>query len=135
MTPTQQSQILEAHSVLPGSCRYAPATPEQLAAFEAEFGAIPSDFRWYLGAWGGGVVGSEWVDDITRLRNSHLKFRREAAMASGWKKKDLFVIGWDGSGNPMGIDAGTGRVIVEDHDFGGVHVLADSLAEFLLRNR
>ncbi|HZP61145.1 MAG TPA: SMI1/KNR4 family protein [Opitutaceae bacterium] len=135
MTPAQQSQIREAHSALPEGCRYVPATSEQLSVFEAEFGAIPADLRWFLGVCGGGIVGSERIDDITRLRKSHLKFRREAAMANGWKKKDVFVVGWDGSGNPMGIDQVTGQVVVEDHDFGGVHVIAGSFIDFLLQKR
>jgi len=45
--------------------------------------------------------------------------------------RGVFVIGWDGFGNPYGIDAATGRILVEDHNFGGIHEMAASFAEFL----
>lgn len=44
---------------------------------------------------------------------------------------DVFVIGWDGGGNPFGIHIESGRIIVEDHDFGGIHDMAKSFAAFL----
>jgi hypothetical protein len=43
------------------------------------------------------------------------------------------VIGWDGAGNPFGIEQATGRVVAEDHNFGGVHELAQSFVTFLQR--
>jgi hypothetical protein len=39
----------------------------------------------------------------------------------------VFVIGWDGGGNPFDIQATSRKVLVEDHDFGGIHEMADSL--------
>jgi hypothetical protein len=35
--------------------------------------------------------------------------------------------------NPFGISTKTGEVVVEDHDFGGIHVLAPSFEIFLAR--
>lgn len=135
MTPEAQNRIVKAHLALPEACRHRPASETELAEFESVFGAIPEEYRWYLAACGGGVVGSERVDDIVRLKISHQKFRREAVPPKGWKKKDMFVIGWDGSGNPMGIDPGTKRVVVEDHNFGGVHVVADSFSDFAFQKK
>lgn len=112
------------------ACRSKPASEVALCAFEAEFGEIPEDYRWYLAECGGGGVHSERLDDIETLKKSHLKFRREVALANGWKKKDGFLIGWDGSGNPMSLDFSTGEIVVEDHHFGGMHVVATSFAEF-----
>ena len=134
MTTEEQRRIREAHYKLPVACRSKPAGEAVLAAFEAEFGAILPDYRWYLAECGGGIVRSERLDDIEALKKSHLKFCREAAMANCWKKKDGFVIGWDGGGNPMLIDRVTGELVVEDHDFSGVHVLADSFAEYCLKS-
>jgi hypothetical protein len=134
MTAQEQVRIRDAHRALPDSCRSRPASETELLAFEKEFGPIPDDYRWYLAICGGGVVRSEWLDDIEKLKKSHVKFRREAAMANGWKKKSGFLIGWDGSGNPVSIDQSTGEILVEDHDFGGVHVVASSLAEFCLKS-
>ena len=48
--------------------------------------------------------------------------------------QDVFVIGWDGSGNPFGIQLGSGAILVEDHDYGGIHTLANSFSEFLKLN-
>jgi hypothetical protein len=45
----------------------------------------------------------------------------------------VFLIGWDAGGNPYGIRRGTGEVVVEDHDFGGVHTKAPSFGDFLAR--
>lgn len=133
MTAEEQDRIREAHRALPSACRSERATETALRAFEEEFGPIPADYRWYLAECGGGVVRSEWLDGIEALRKSHAKFRVEAAHATGWKKKDGFLIGWDGGGNPMSIDRDTGEVVVEDHDFGGVHAVARSFADFCLK--
>jgi hypothetical protein len=133
MTAEEQSRIRTAHYALPAACRSKPASEAALSAFEAEFGAIPADYCWYLAECGGGVVHSERLDDVEALKKSHLKFRRESTMANGWKKKDGFVIGWDGSGNPVLVDRATGEVVVEDHDFGGVHVVAESFADYCLK--
>ena len=43
----------------------------------------------------------------------------------------MFVIGWGGGGNPYGIRRSSGEIVAEDHDFGGVHVMARSLGDFL----
>lgn len=109
----------------------APATEPELRAFESEFGPIPAEFRWFLAACGGGPVGSEWVDSIRELPATHRKFRSEFGPPRGWTLAEVFVIGWDGSGNPFGIHAPSGRVLVEDHDFGGIHEMAQSFRGFL----
>jgi hypothetical protein len=105
--------------------------PGQLEEFERTYGPIPAAARQFLRQCGGGPVGSEWVDGIEHLSESHRKFRRECG-PGGWRNIDVFVIGWDGAGNPIGIDAAA-AVVVEDHNFGGAHVLAASFEEFLSR--
>ena len=133
MTPATQKRLLAAHLALPRDCRYAPATESDLSAFERRFGTIPHEFRWYLTTCGGGVVGSEWVDDILQLSESHAKFAKESGIPDGWSMAGVFLIGWDGAGNPYGIDSVTGQIVVEDHNFGGVHVMAPSFEAFLVR--
>jgi hypothetical protein len=127
-----RDSIRRAFAAMPDGCRYAPATDTQLRTFEQEFGPIPDDFRWFLTECGGGVCGSEWIDGICELARTHQKFRAELG-PGGWTIANVFVIGWDGGGNPYGIDRGTGRIVVEDHDFGGIHVMAPSLGDFLAR--
>ena len=116
---------------LPADIRYAQASPEQLEAFEGKHGPIPAEYRAFLQEFGGGAVGSEWVDGIGQLPRTHAKFNSERGVG-GWSMANVFVIGWDGAGNPIGIDA-SGAVVVEDHNFGEVHQLASSFAEFLAR--
>lgn len=124
--------LIEAWRDRPDEIRFKPASEDQLRRFEALFGVIPADFRWFLAECGGGVVGSEWVDGIDELAESHRKFQEEC-VPGGWTMKDVFVIGWDGWGNPFGIQSGTGRILFEDHNFGGVHELAESFAAFLVK--
>jgi hypothetical protein len=114
---------------LPADVRYRRASSSQLEAFERTHGPIPREYRTFLLEFGGGVVGSEWVDGIEQLPNTQRKFRSEQA-SGGWAMRDVFVIGWDGAGNPMAIGQ-TGAVVVEDHNFGGVHELGPSFLAFL----
>lgn len=108
------------------------ASEDELLHFEERYGPIPADFRWFLSVCGGGPVGSEWVDDITKLTHSHDRFRQQSAPPIGWKMRDVFLVGWDGSGNPVGIHEPTGALLVEDHNFGGIHQMAESFSHFLL---
>ena len=133
MTPELKAQLIAAHKALPPDLRHRPVSETALKRFEARFGPIPADFRWYLSECGGGIVGSERVSGITDLRESHVKFRAESGDSSGWTMKNVFIIGWDGSGNPFGIDLDSGSILVEDHDFGGIHEMAPSFEAFLTR--
>ena len=123
--------VREAHWDLPEAIRHPPASPERLAQFEARYQAMPSDFRWYLLECGGGVVGSEWVDDLEKLFESHAKYREEFGRRRGWTMSDVFIIGWDGAGNPYGIQESTGKILVEDHNFAGIYEMAESFESFL----
>ncbi|RYD75328.1 MAG: SMI1/KNR4 family protein [Verrucomicrobiaceae bacterium] len=122
------SLVSEWHS-LPSEVRSAPASEAAIAAFERANGRIPVEYRQFLVQCGGGPVGSEWIDGIGKLCATHAKFKAECG-PGGWSNCNVFVIGWDGAGNPISIDP-TGAVVVEDHNFGGVHVLASSFIEFL----
>lgn len=128
-----RARILEAWESLPEEIRGHPASEAALRAFEADHGPIPEAHRWFLSACGGGIVGADRVDDIEELRGSHAKFHAELNRPGGWTMRDVFVIGWDGGGNPFGINRTTGRILLEDHTFGGIHEVASSLEEFVLR--
>ncbi len=123
------ASLVSEWQLLPAEVRSAPASEEALAEFERAHGPIPAEYRQFLGQCGGGPVGSEWIDGIDKLAATHAKFHREYGL-SGWKNSTVFVIGWDGAGNPIGVDA-TGAVVIEDHTFGGVHVRAPSFSAFL----
>ena len=128
-----KQKIQEHIAAMPESLRRDPATEQQLREFEVSFGAIPADYRWFLLTCGAGHFGSEEVDDIVRLTKSHTKFHREFGPPRGWTMTGVFIIGWDGAGNPFGIETATGRVVVEDHNLRGIHELAPTLEEFMLR--
>ena len=132
MTEAEQDRFLAVWLTLPESVRSEPASEQELVAFEAQYGSIPLDFRWFLAVCGGGPVGSEWVDDIAALPSSHDKFRSQSALPGGYIMRDVFIVGWDGYAHPFGIHTPTGELRVEDHHFGGVHVMAESFAHFLL---
>ena len=82
---------------------------------------------------GGGTIGSVWIDGIDELTDTHRKFNAEFEIDNGWTMDGVFVIGWDGAGNPFGIETATGKILVEDHNFGGIHEMAPSFEAFLER--
>ncbi len=131
MDENLKQTVLNAWRRLPSAVRSPPATTAELSAFEAEFGPIPPNFRWYLTECGGGPGGTEWIDSLPDLIETHRRFRSESASGFWPGLVDVFVIGWDGCGNPYGIHNSSGRVLVEDHDFGGVHELAATFADYL----
>lgn len=75
--PSIQEKLIQYRIGLPEALLGKPATEQQLSTFEANYGAIPDDYRWFLLCYGGGVVGSERLDDIVELADSHAKFSRE----------------------------------------------------------
>jgi hypothetical protein len=127
----RKERIASALTQLPSDVRERPATATELDRFEEGNGVIPAEFRWFLQSCGGGVVGAERLDGVRTLAQSHEKYRREFGPPSGWSMENVFIIGWDGAGNPIGIHKRSGRILIEDHNFGGVHEVARSLFEFL----
>jgi SMI1 / KNR4 family (SUKH-1) len=117
---------------LPEELRQPPATEHDVKAFEAIYGLIPEDYKWFLLTCGGGIFGSDQFDNIEKLARSHMKFASESALPDGWTMQNVFVIGWDGGGNPFGIERNTGRILVEDHDSGDVLELAQNFELFIL---
>lgn len=134
MSPFQQQQIKDAHFELPEDCRHEPASPEDLAVFESEFGTIPPDYRWYLAECGGGVIGSEWIDSIDELPTTHRKVR-EGQGRGFYRIVRFFPLGWDGFGNAYGYELETGHIVMEDHNFGGVHEVATDFYDLLCKKR
>lgn len=132
MSPATQSVLQEHWRKRPEGMRYSPATEQELSRFESAFCPIPKDFRWFLAKCGGGVVGSEWIDGISQLSATHEKYNREKG-SQGWQRSAAFVIGWDGSGNPISICDVSGVVLVEDHNSHEVYELAPSFEEFLTK--
>src|SRR6476660_421498 len=136
MDETLRRALLAEWGEVPEEERFPPVTEEQLREVEASFGPIPTVFRRYLSVCGGGLVGGgcERIDGIEQLSETHRTFRQQVEQGFWRLMSDVFVIGWDGCGNPYGIHRGTGQVLVEDHTFGGIHEMAESFEGFLRKN-
>ena len=125
--------LISAWRKLPETTRYHLASEDQVSRFESEFEPIPTEYRQFLIQFGGGAIGTVWVDGIEELSESHRKFRSEFGPPRGWSMANVFIIGWDGAGNPFGIHHSSGKILVEDHNFGGIHAMAESFEDFLAK--
>ncbi len=112
--------------------RNPPATEAELMAFEQEFGPIPAEFREYLALCGGEIGQGEWDERTFNLPNLVYEYREYQNSTVNWSIEGVFVIGCDGAGNRFGIETSTGRILLQDHNFGGIHELAPSLWEFFM---
>lgn len=104
-----------------------PISAEEVDSLLNHHGVRDSTYRDWLIQTGGGPVGPDWFDTIGELPVSQRKLREDGWTLAG------FVIGWDGGGNPIAIQA-DGRLLVEDHAFGGTHVYAESFRSHLEAN-
>lgn len=100
------------------------ASPEEVDRLLAKYGVKEPLYRQWLVETGAGPIGSNWYDGLAELEASQEKLAME-----GWGIRG-FVIGWDGSGNPIVIRE-DGVVLTEDHDLGGIHVVASDFRSLL----
>ncbi len=75
------------------------------------------------------MIGSEWLDNIEELAESHRKFEAERG-DGGWALSEFFVVGWDGSGAPYGFDLRNGSIVSEAT--GVVTMLAPTFFDLLV---
>jgi hypothetical protein len=112
----------EYHAVMRG------ATPAQdVDRLLAQYGVKEPLYRQWLIETGGGPIGPDWYDSLSELEEGQRKLAKE-----GWSIQG-FVIGWNGAGNPVALQ-NDGTILVEDHNFGGIHVIANSFRELLASN-
>ena len=112
---------------LPEGMRYKPASEEEILDFESSFSEVPEPYKWFLKECGSGVVGSEWLDGIHELRDSHKKFLNEE-----WSSHNNFLIGWDGGGSPISLTS-NGTVVVEYLGVQDIQIIAKSLEDFIMK--
>lgn len=67
------------------------------------------------------------MNGIDRLPATHRKFN-----TGQWNLENVFVIGWDGGGNPFGIARDTGRILAKDHQFPRIYLESPSFKAFHL---
>lgn len=104
-----------------------PVDAEVVDAILARHGVSNGSYRRWLLASGGGPIGSNWYDGVEELQQSQEKLEEEKWAVAG------FVIGWDGAGNPI-VLGNSGEILTEDHNFSGIHQLAESFDELLAAN-
>jgi hypothetical protein len=104
-----------------------PVDAKVVDAILARHGVSNGSYREWLLASGGGPIGPDWYDGVEELPQSQKKLKEEKWSVVG------FVIGWDGAGNPIVLSAG-GAILTEDHNFEGIHQLAESFDELLAAN-
>src|SRR5947207_5299505 len=61
LSPDAKQKIQDHIAAMPESLRRDPATEQELREFEASYGPIPEDYRWFLLTCGGGHFGAEEV--------------------------------------------------------------------------
>jgi len=102
-------------------------SPEEVDAVLSQYDVTDAIYIHWLIETGGGPIGPDWYDGINELKESQKKLINEKWNVSG------FVIGWDAAGNPVVLQ-GNGAIVTEDHNFGGVHVVASSFEELLAKH-
>ena len=132
MSEELKAALLAEWRVNPDGYRTLPPSEEALRSFEQEFGSIPAEFREYLALCGGGIGKGEWDERTFNLPNLVYVYREHQHGFITWSLEGVFVIGSDDAGNLFGIETSTGRILLEDHNFGGIHELAPSLSEFFM---
>ena len=129
-----KEHLIKYSQSMPEELQGRKATDLDINKFEEKFYPIPEDYKWILKNCERVFFKAEWVNDIDELFETHIKFQKESSLENGWTLKNVFIIGWDGCGNPYGIDLKTEEIITEDHTFGGIHILGESLETVLNPN-
>lgn len=96
---------------------------------------LPEDYIEFICMFGCGVVGSTVILGLGETQfvyrpsfvEETLNFREE--LPSEYKK--IVIIGVDGAGNPIGFNPPNREIILYDHDFGEVVLLANNFSEYL----
>ena len=131
MNKEQEILIKQSIKDLPTDLLGPKASEQDILSFESQFEVIPETYKWILKNCGKVLLGSDFTDNIQELEISHQKFKEESSIENGWTMKDVFIIGWDGAGNPFGIEKETGRILIEYMGEGEVTVLANSIEELI----
>ena len=129
-----KTHLINYSEKVPEGMRGRKATEEDIQKFEKDFYPIPDDYKWILKNCYRVFFKAEWIDDIDELYETHKKFKKESSIENGWTLEGTFIMGWDGCGNPYGIELKTEKIVTEDHNFGGIHIIGQSLEEVLSPN-
>ena len=119
--------IIDKYKIQYESVMYGPVSSNKVKSILHKYNVQNPLYSQWLTRTGGGPIGPEWFDGVHELEESQKKFNTEA-----WSIKG-FVVGWDGAGNPMVLQP-NGEIITEDHNFGGVHLVASSFDTLLAQN-
>ena len=133
LSPDAKAKI-EAHlAKFPIAVRERAATEAELREFEAAFGAIPDDYRWLLVAAVAAWLARSELTASRSLPSLTPSFAASLDRHAVGRCEMFSLLAGMVAVNPFGIEQSSGRILVEDHDFGGIHEMAASLQEFILR--
>ena len=115
-------------------------TDEEIANASAAVGCrFHRDYVEFLQRYGGAMAGSLPVFGLrpVEVMSKHLW---SVVVVTEWFRdqewpgtSDWYIISNDGFGNPIGV-AADGQVMISDHDFGGIDVLANNFEDFLINH-
>lgn len=95
---------------------------------------LDEDYIDFISSFGGGVLGNK---EIYSIKNSEIIGDENIIEINERYKNDdwegiekWLIIGTDHSGNPIGIDT-NGKIVSNDHDFGGIFTVAESFEDYL----
>jgi hypothetical protein len=106
------------------------------AAFAGWPFALPDDYRSFVEAFGGAIVGALPIYGLRAARAMGKAEGSALAMTERFRKKrwpgidTWLIVSMDQAGNPIGLTA-DGAVWISDHDAGSVDALASSFEDFL----
>lgn len=96
---------------------------------------LDEDYIDFITSFGGGLIGSS---EIYSMSNSSMMDEDIIELNETYKNDNFWegidnwiIIGSDHSGNPIGIDL-DGKIVSNDHDFGGIYVIAESFSDYLI---
>lgn len=116
-----------------------PGTEDEVNALAARLGSpMPDQYRDFLLRYGGAYIGQYPVYGVHRSKATGLGKLRAAEVNEGFRQQgwphadEWLIVSEDGYGNAIGI-ADDGRVLVWDHELGGIYELGSSFEDFLLQ--
>ena len=118
--------IIEKYKIKYQGVFNGPVEPQKVSTFLDSYHITDKIYRNWLIETNGGPISSNWYDSLDELVLSQKKLSSESWIIKG------FVIGWDGSGNPIVIQSDN-TIAIEDHDFGGIHQIANNFKELLIK--
>lgn len=110
-----------------------PVPEAEIKKFEANYGSIPSEYRWLLLNLGGCYLAEPWIFDLKELEGNYTYFEEAyEEYMSECKHGPTFPIGGLGDGSIVFIDLESGKVRGYNNDYTDLEEIAESFSELIL---